>query len=360
MFKKNHRLPSFILMLLLSIVAIGQWSSCSKYDSDSVGSSFFPSNSLVRLFTHAVYVEFSENYARIWGRYENDVVATIEGTHLTIQNNSDSLALIVYGYPSNSTDCSLTIESNRDYALYINKLTMRSVEQTPIRSKGHGTCYMVIPKNSKNEISTVSAPAVIEHQGGSLVLTGEGELSLTNNAPANVHPVALNALGGLHCQYALKLSLSCPEGDAIRISDGPMRSSLGTWTFDAGQNAISNRSDSIVLIDGTYTGVARDGKFFDNAIGTVIRSASVQGFSGQASDLLDTLQLHQHYDSTLVTLQQHIDTVTVEADSSYVIARLGTTDALATIQSARDMKGLWAILSHQSIQPTDTLIVFKK
>lgn len=359
MFKKNHRLPSFILMLLLSIVAIGQWSSCSKYDSDSVGSSFFPSNSLVRLFTHAVYVEFSENYARVWGRYENDVVATIEGTHLTVQNNSDSLALIVYGYPS-STDCHLTIESKRDYALYINKLNLHSQDQTPILSKGQGTCYIVVPKSSKNQISTDNAPSVIEHQGGSLVLTGEGELTLTNNASADVHPVALNALGGLHCQYAIKLSLSCPEGDAIRVSDGPMRSSLGTWTFEAGKHAISNRSDSIVLIAGTYTGVAHDGKFFDNAIGTVIRQASVQGLSGQPSDMLDTLKLHQHYDSTYVSLQQHFDTITVEADSSYVVARYGTTNALATLKSRYTMVAPWVILSHQSLAPADTLIMFKK
>ena len=353
----KHRLPSLLLLFLLSALTMGIWSSCSKYDSDSVGSKFFPSNSLVRNYTHAVYVEFTQNDARVWGRYVNEVDFSVDGNHITLENKSDSLALIVYGYPA-TTDCSLTIDSKRDYALYISKLIMRSQERTPIYSTGGSTCYMVIPKNSKNEIYTTGASAVIEHQGR-LGLSGEGELLLTNNAPATKHPVVLEAKGGLHCQYAIKLQMACPEGDAIRVSNGPMRSSLGTWTLDAGQNAISNRSDSIVLIAGSYKGTAREGKFFDNAIGTVIRQAIVEGISGNASDLLDTLQLYQHYDSTLVTLQEHFVSISVAADSALVIAKKESGSAVATFTPRYDINNPWVVISNNSLLPSDTLIVLQ-
>ena len=357
MFKKNLHRPSLLLLFLLSTLTIGIWSSCSKYDTDSVGSQFFPSNSLVRLFTHPVYVEFTQTDARVWGRYAHEVNFSIDGNHITLENHSDSLALIVYGYPA-STDCSLTIESNSDYALYISKLVMRSMEHTPIYSKSRSTCYMVVPKNSKNEVYTSGASSAIEHLGR-LVLTGEGNLIVTNNAPATQHPVALNVKGGLHCQYDIKMSLSCPEGDAIRISDGPMRSSLGTWALDAGQNAISNRSDSIVLIAGTYKGSAREGKFFDNAIGSVIRQAIVEGISGKASDLLDTLQLYQHYDSTFVTLQEHFESISVAADSALVIAKKESGSAVATFTPRYDINNPWVVISNNSLLPSDTLIVLR-
>ena len=364
-YQKKH--ITILLLSLLSFLTMGFWSSCDKYNSESVGSQFYPANSLVRLYTHPVYVEFSQDGARVWGPYTDEVDYSVDGTHVSLKNVSDSLALFVYGYPSlNSTsDCSIVIESDRHFALYLNKLTLRSFHKPAIQSTGSGTCYLVLPKNSKNELYSMSAPATFEHHG-TLVLTGEGELTINNEPLADssgsesLHPVGLDVRGGLHCQYDLKLSVFCPAGDAIRVSNGPMRSSLGKWTFDVGQHAISNLSDSIVLIAGTYTGVAREGKFFDNAIGAVIRQAKVEGLSGQASDLLDTLILHQRYDSTQVTLQQQFDAFTVHADSVLNVALKRNGSNAATFNPRFTIAAPWVVLSNPSLQPTDTLIVAKK
>lgn len=369
MLQKKH--ITVLLLSLLSLLTMGFWTSCEKYNSESVGSTFFPSNSMVRLYTHPVYVEFSQEEARVWGPYTNEVEVSVDGTHVTLHNSSDSLALFIYGYPATqdstaTTDCNIRIESDRNFALYINKLDICSQQQPVVQSVGQGTCYLVVPKGSKNRLYSVAAPAVIEHHG-SLVLTGEGELSLINDAPYRrpspsdpANPVALDVKGGLYCQYELKLSLSCPGGDAVRVSDGPMRSSLGTWTFEAGQNAISNVSDSIVLIAGTYTGVAREGKFFENPIGAVIRQAKVEGLSGQASDLLDTLILHQHYDSVQVTLQQQFDSITVHADSVLNVALKRNGSSAATFKPRFTMAAPWVVLSNSSLVPSDTLVVSKK
>ncbi|GEM_PF-1727955 len=353
--------PTCLLLFLLPVLTMGFWTSCEKYNSESVGSTFYPANSVVRLFTHPVYVEFSQDGARVWGPYTSEVDYSVDGTHVSLRNTSDSLALFVYGYPANNdeketTDCSLTIESAHDYALYLNKLTMRSQQQPAIRSASKVTCYMVLPKNSKNELYSVAAPSVLEHQG-KLVLTGDGELTLTNSAPASVNPVALEVRGGLHCQNELKLSLKCSDGDALRVSDGPMRSSLGTWTFEAGKNAISNTSDSIVLIAGKYSGVAYNGKFINNGIGAVIRQAIVQGLSGAEPDLLDIFELEQKYDSTLVSIVQHLDTIVVEADSTLSIARLHSSTSMATFTPHKQMKSPWIVLSDETLEESDTLVV---
>ena len=359
---------SLLPLFLLSLLTMGLWSSCEKYNSDSVGTSFYPANSMVRTFTHPVYVEFSSTEARIWGPYLHEVDYSIDGTQVSLTNTSDSLALFVYGYPAAGdsiaeTNCNITIESNKHFALYINKLVMRSQQKPAIKSTGSGNCYMVIPKSSKNEIYAVSAPSAIEHQG-TLFLTGEGELLLRNDSipyqrPLSVVPVALEAHGGIYCQYDLKLNILCPEGDAVRVTKGPIRSSLGTWTFEAGQHAISNPSDSIVLIAGTYTGIARDGKFFDNAIGTVIRQAKVEALSGQASNMLDTLSLHQRYDSTFVSIQQQIE-YKAEKDSTFSVAKKNTTSSLAKFTPHHTMSSPWVLLANSSMQVTDTLVVLEK
>lgn len=366
MFQKKSL--SLLPLFLLSLLTMGVWSSCEKYNTESVGIKFYPANSVVRIFKHPVYVEFSANEARVWGPYAHEVDFSIDGTEVTIYNSTDSLALFVYGYPAAEdsvaeTNCNIIINSSNSYALYLNKLVMRSQQKPAIKSEGIGNCYMVVPKSSKSEIYTVSAPSAFDF-AGPIILTGEGELTVSNETspfqrPSDVVPVALQAQGGLYCQYALKLKLLCPEGDAVRVSNGPMLSSLGTWTFEAGQHAISNHSDSIVLIAGTYSGIARNGKFFDNNIGAVIRQAKVEALSGQASDLIDTLTLHQLYDSAYVSLQQQIE-YKAEADSTFSVAKKNSSSSLAKFTPHYNMSSPWVLLSSESMQASDTLVVLGK
>lgn len=356
---------TLVLLYLLSVLTMGIWTSCGENNSESVITRFFPANSIVRSFTHAVYVEFSQGDIRVWGPYSHEVEVEADAGHLSLINHTDSLALILYGFPSANDSASVSnyniaISSNCDYALYLNKLTLRSQQKPVISSGGNVTCYLVLPNKSKNVLSSVQSPAVIEHVGA-LVISGEGELSLTNNASRQqgFEPAALIAHKGLLCQYNVKLSMTCPEGDAIRVSGGPLRSSLGTWTFDAGQHAISNPGDSIILIAGTYSGIARQGKFFNNSIGTVIRQAKVEGLSAMKSDLLDTLTLHQHYDSTYVTLQHQFQDTIIKADSLLNITIKGSKNPVAKFTPRSHMQNPWVVLSNSSLHETDTLTITK-
>ena len=105
------------LLLLLVLLA-----SCSEWDTDSLGTSFTPANSVVRVYNNLVYIEYAAPEARVWGPAAGDVTATISGDHVSIRSEAQNVAYFVYGYPASTdtlgtTDGSLTIESRASYAL---------------------------------------------------------------------------------------------------------------------------------------------------------------------------------------------------------------------------------------------------
>ena len=338
------RSPKVIYRLLSVLLGLSLFASCSEWDTDSLGSDFVPANSQVRAFTHLVYVEYTPEGARVWGPSSHEVTATIDGLHVSIENASDSLALFAYGYPAAKdtlalTDASLSVQSPRAYALYLGGLALRSLGKRPvIESQGQAPCYLVMPQGSVNDLFgcvRIDGPAY---------LTGKGSLTINNTA------TCLTA-ATLQCQYDVKMTLNSEEGDGISLA-GPMRSSLGTWTINAGRNGITT-PDSIVLMAGTYQGWAVDGAFLDAAHGVLSRRATLMAASGWSNNIVDSAYVVQRYDSLQAIWQEQVETLL--PDTTYLLYRNGAYREFAKFSTHRELQEPWFLLSNTTVFSTDTV-----
>ena len=320
------RLTHILLTLvLLSVAAATGLMSCSQYDTDTVGSKFTPANSQVRAYTHLVYVEYSPTEARVWGPCRNEVDATVDGLHVRLNNHSDSLVVVAYGYAASHKPIpsgSLTIDSDHSYALYLSGLTLSCEEGPAINSLGTGTCFMVLPEKSKNMLKSLhmsnarSDDATITMQG-TMVLGGTGRLSICNSTPAAESTVLTHGIsaGSLHCQYDVKVDIESQPGDGIHVRHS-MLSSMGTWQIRANRHGVSV-GDSLVLYGGTYTGAAFDGAYLFAPQGAALRMPKVTATSGWGSDIMDSLAVVEMFDSVQAVWQDQFEHVTFKADSTY-------------------------------------------
>lgn len=326
---------------LLSCVVCGVWAflSCSEWNTDSLGSNFVPANSQVRNFTHQVFVEYSADGVNVWGPFEHEVTATIDGLNVSIDNASDSLALFAYGYTAPS-DATLRIHSSAPYALYLNGLSLHADDGPVLLCEGLAPCFMVLPTKSRNQLyGSVQVD-------GPLYLSGRGTLAIRSRS------TALSATS-LQCQYGLTVEIDSQEGDGILL-DGPMRSTLGTWTINAAGNGIVS-PDSIVLLGGTYQGTAVDGAFLEAGHGALVRCPKLTAASGWNSNILDSALVAQRYDSVQSVWQASVDTLIIEADSTYQLYQNRSKTSFATFRPARTIAQPWFLISNGSILGSDTL-----
>ena len=342
-----HR-PLTAACCLLTLVCT--LAACSEWDTNGLGKSFVPNNLQVSKFTHLVYVEFSSDDIKIWGPNVKDVVVAGRGNHLVLQNLSDSLALFVYGYTSANdslgvTDNSITIESDLPYALYLNGLSLHSQQQTAISSTGQGACHLVIPQASKNQLYGGL------HTDGDLIVSGTGTLTIESDGNCI-------SASSLYCQYAVTMNLYSRKGDGIELRDGSMKSTLGTWEITAARNGIV-ASDSIVLLDGSYTGSALEGSFLDAPYGSVLRKPTVTAVSAWSSNVLDSAQV-AHYDSVQAVWQEQVDTLTLMADTTYYILRNSSRSQLAKFLPRQTLPApYYFLLSNSTVTTQDTLYFSK-
>lgn len=334
-----------ILAILAVVLGLLPMTACSEWDTDSIGSSFYPANSQVRAFTHQVYVEYTAEKVSVWGPALNEVTASTQGHHVELHNTSDSLALIVYGYPAShdtlaTTDGSLTVHSAKPYALYLSGLSLRSQQEPALQSLEGGTCHVVLPKKGVNTVYGGMAFS------GELNFTGAGNLTVWSQQHA------LQA-ASLRCQYGVSVTLHSQQGDGIHLQ-GPMQSSLGTWTIHAAQNGVST-PDSIVLIAGTYQGSAAEGAFFDAPDGVIYRKPRLMAVSSWSNSMLDSAYVSMRYDSVQQVWQQQIDTLALQADSTYEYRNLTGKSSSGRFSSRRDIPQPWILISDGNVAPSDTL-----
>lgn len=320
------RLTHILLTLTwLSALVVMVLVSCSKYDTDSMGSQFTPVNSQVRAYTHLVYVEYTPSEARVWGPCKEEVDATVDGLHVRLNNHSDSLVVVAYGYAANHNPIpsgSLTIDSEHSYALYLSGLTLSCEEGPVINSTGVGACYMVLPEKSKNSLKSLHMnnarpdDATITSQG-IIVLGGTGTLSICNSTPPKESAVCTHgiAAAGLQCQYGIKVDIESQPGDGIHLRHS-MLSSLGTWQIRAWRHGIY-APDSLVLFGGTYTGSAFDGAYLFAPKGAALRMPKVTATSGWGSDIMDSLAVVEMFDSVQAVWQEQFEAITFKADTTY-------------------------------------------
>ena len=241
---------------------------CDKYDTlHETGTSFAPYNSLVARFTHPVYIEYKGGQARVWGPYADEVVIeSCDGARLSLSSEADSVALFVYGNAMGDSLAplhgQLNVTMQRDFALYLNGLYLRS-QQGPALSvhAPKATCYMVLPAKSINQLAdTLYSPysdplynACIWIDG-TLYLNGTGSISVRNVAPP-MAPDAADSLpshaiwtsGSVLCNYSIQATLISKHGYAIRTDGSDVLLAKGTWHLYAGCDTLSALHDSLLV-----------------------------------------------------------------------------------------------------------------
>lgn len=356
----------FLPFVLLSVLTIGHLASCSQYDTFSEGVSFAPVNSQVRAFTHLVYVEYSSEGVRVWGPCSGEVQASIEGLHVTLQNDVDSIAIIAYGFPAGrdrDNSGSLTIQSDRSYALYLNNLNLSSSGRPVISCHGSGICYMVLPEKSKNELSSKNLNEVAPGDGcicaeGKIVLGGTGKLAVRNlSNPEPDHYTHAISAEGFQCQYKVDVTLESLAGDGIHVKNS-MRCSMGSWTITAGRDGVY-AGDSIVLYDGTYSGSAAEGSFLHTDLGAAFCTPTVTAASGDASDIMDISKMVLMFDTIQSVWQEQFFGQVLEADSAYQLVDTAGV-VKASIKYSQTIQSPYVLISNATIASDAELTLKKK
>lgn len=347
--KARRCLYTSFLALCSLLFLIYPFTSCSEWNTESIGINFHPANSQVRSFTHLVYVEYSESDVRVWGPAQNEVVAQIDGLHVTIDNTqTDSLALFVVGYSASLdtlgvSDASITIRSSSPYALYLGGCSLRSQNGVVINSLGESDCHVVISNSSRNRLY-----GSLQTQGR-LTLSGTGSLTIESESNCIM-------ASSLQCQYGVSVNLCSLQGCGIYLTDGPMRSTLGTWRIDSEHDAIYT-PDSIHLLKGSYYGTSVKGSFLGAP--AVLRCPTLVAVSAIDNDIVDSTLVMQRYDSVQFVWQQRIDTLCMMADTTYQIRRNSVKTVLSKFTARQTMQSPCLLFSHSSFLAADTLHISK-
>lgn len=319
--------------------------SCSEWNTDTFGTLFEPANSQVRAFTHYVTVEYTADGVIVGGAEAEHMKFSIDGLNVTIDNNhTDSLALLVYGYPASldtlaQTDASLTVRSYCPYALYLNGLSLRSQNDVVVQSPDSVKLYLVVSNSSRNTLYGGLKAA------GDVVLSGTGSLNIQSQG--NCVEAA-----SLQCQYGLNMTLRSQQGAGIHLTHGAMKATAGTWTIDAEQDAIQT-PDSILLYAGTYQGSSHAGAYL--AAPTFTRGPKLLIASAADNQILDSAYVAQRYDSVQSVWCERLDTLTLQADSLYEVFRPRANNAVFKFTPRQTIHSPFLLINQGNILPTDTL-----
>lgn len=334
-------------ILSLIVVIFSMLCSCDKYNTDVMGESFVPYNSLVTRYRQLVYVEYKFGSAKVWGPYADMIDWTIEGTDVSIVSDLDSLVVFTYGDAmgdkENPMDGSLTINSSFPYALYLTGLYIQSNNDVAIHSKSKEECYLVLTDKAQNRLN---GSFVTE---GPLIIDGRGNLNI------KAHNDALTAKSGLVCSYEVKVNIESEAGDGIHAEQNEIKFAEGTWKIKAAKNAISNTSGNVVLNGGTVNANAEKGSFVSAAQGVSANQSTCIAIASEASDLAD---LQRQF----IWLAQ-VDTLTVTAKETLKIEvtpnTAMTSTKLATFTPEFDYKTPWIFIAHPSLGESDWVSISK-
>lgn len=353
------------LSLCLSALALCSLPGCDDYDTHhNQGDSFTPYNTLVADFVHLAFVQFQDGKVKISGPYADAVtVQRQEDARLALSLSDDSLALFVSGNAMGDTLCplhgQLSIQSNTDFALYLNGLHLHSNEGPALSVEvGQHTCYLVVPKGSTNVLTdsiltpseqVLSDPALgCLSVHGALCLDGTGELKLYNRARPQyvpslgdtLWPQALYAQRGLTCNYSVAATLVSLYGDAIRTAGGEVKLLKGTWKLCAGRDSLAWLSDTLTVqlseVKAHHDSLAK----YRNTVRTELRSLAAQ---------LEAVLANENYpNDSLLLLADSINGVGNAYQYSYdsVSAAL----AVDTVQMDYFNTYLDSLLRHRAIE----------
>lgn len=371
------------LLLFLSIIillpSVFLTSSCEEYNTDVLGEGFHPLNGIVGDYTHLVYVEYSKGSVRVWGKSADEVSYEAKGARLTLRCQRDSLAFFVYGNAVGDSlhpyDGQLRIEGDHSYALYLSGLRLYSKEGPAIDLQNQSTCFLVIPAKSQNALydsvytSGFDADGMyVERDGclfsrGPLVVDGSGTLSINSVAEPRYDKVlddslyvhALYAMGGIACNYSVKMNLYSQYGDGLHVEADDVVIAKGYWDISAGRHGICNTVGGVHLTGGDLTGIAQ-GQFVatPSQSGLSVTEAACYVASSQPATLDDD-------GSTQYVFQGKADTLSLQHDSLYSFYKNPASKVkVSGYTSRRDLVAPWLLISSPKFFEGDTLYVVRE
>lgn len=363
-----------IIYITTILTILVSFASCSKWDTDSLGSKFVPANSLVRNFRRQVYVEFSPHSARVWGEAADLVEASIEGCHVRLSFSKDSIALFVYGYTTADTtavggDASLTINArtNTGYALYLNGTSIYNPHGPAIQSLGNDQCIIVLSQNSRNNLTSAdmndaegNANACLYCEG-LLQLSGTGTLNINNRSKNTSLSNAICAKS-FTCSYNVIANIRSEAGNAL-VSQDEIIISNGKWDIFSYQSNL--KAQYVQLTAGSFNAHCQKGSFIETidkyAVPAILRSPDITALAHNYTNYADSATLVNlgYVADSLYYPKQFKPEFEFKKDSTYnIYYHRDTLDRkLSTFKPVANLPEGYLLISNSSLNNQDQIFV---
>ena len=203
-------------------------------------------------FNQQVLITFSEGNVQVEGAA--DITISKQQAHLSITSATENVEYVLSGTAPNG---SLSLSSTHPYKLTLQNLSLTN-DNTVIKLTNNSKAFLNIPSGTTNTLTNTITPrdgddAAVIYSLGSLILTGEGSLSLKGEKSS-----------GIICQSSLRTALAAQgklsveaKRDGIRsktayIGDGGTIM-VDTQNNDGLDNAIVVTNGYVIINDGNYT-----------------------------------------------------------------------------------------------------------
>lgn len=348
--------------------------SCSEWNTNSVGSKFTPANSQVRNFRRQVFVEYGPHHASVWGEAADLVESEVDGGHVRLKFEKDSIAIFVYGYTTADTtqiggDASLTIQARTKtgYALYLSGTSIYNPHGPAIQSLGTDQCFIVLPSNSRNVLTTIDMKDATGNANaclyceGPLQISGSGTLDIKNlTTTANIgNAISAGAFG---CSYNITANVKAASGYAIQAKQEVAISS-GKWDLSSGLSNI--KGSNVLLISGSFNANCQRGSFVETkdkySVPAILRNPTVTALASNYSYLADSITMASlgYIADSLYYPKQYKADFEFKKDSTYTIhyRRDSVEKQLTTFKASANLSDGYLLISTSSLKNRDEVFV---
>lgn len=349
--------------------------SCSSWNTDSLGMKFTPANSLVRNYRRQVYVEYGVGKARVWGEAAGFVETAIEGGHVTLSFDKDSIALFVYGYTTADTtqvggDASLTIraKAKTGYALYLNGTSIYNPHGPAIQSLGNSPCLVVLSARSRNTLTSASMDGASGNANGCFYTEGELQFSGTGTLNVNNLSTAANLGNGVSaglfgCSHNVTVNIKSLTGNAI-LAQNEINISNGKWDLTSSLSNI--KAELVLLTSGTFNAHCHKGSFVEThdrfSTPALLRNPTVTSLAARYTNYADSAFMAQYYlADSLYYPKQYKPDFELLKDSTYTIYyHRDTLDKkLSTFKPRATLPEGYILISNSTLNNADQIFVTK-
>lgn len=369
------RSKTITIFIVISAILLAI-TSCSEWDTFTAGTKFAPANSQVRIFKRQVYVEYGPHSANIWGEAADLVESDVDDCHVRLRFDKDSIAIIVYGYTTADTtqiggDASLTIHANTKtgYALYLNGTSIYNPHGPAIQSLGSNPCFVVVPANTKNALTTTEMDNAENNANACLYI--EGPLQISGTGSLNVCNLSRNAsrsnaicAASMGCSYDLKANIRSVAGNAI-LAYNIINISSGKWEMSSELSNI--KAQAVQLTSGSFNAHCQKGSFIETfdvyTVPALLRNPTITSLAPRYTNFADSAFMASlgHVADSLYYPKQYMPDFEFQKDSIYTIYyfRDSIENKLTTFSSPVSMNEGYLLISNPKLNNQDHIFVTK-